>query len=373
MKINPFILERHFALYEFSVRYQLSPSDCEALKMKELLDYSDNNEKELWNNLNLGYTESKGFPKLRQSISEKYRDISAEDVITCVPEEGIFIALNSLLDRKDHVIILTPIYQSLIEIPRAIGCSITEWELQRSGRQWELDIDLLKRSIRKNTKMVIINFPHNPTGFLPSLAVFKELISIVQEKNIILFSDEMYRGLEYNQDKKLPSACEMDIKSVILSGLSKSYGLPGLRMGWLITKNQDWMVQFQLYKDYTTICGSASAEILSLIALRNSEKIIIKNREIVNQNLCLTRDFFDTHQEYIEWIEPFGSSVLFPELKSDIEDFACFCLKKYELLMITGKMFFMDGDYFRIGIGRKSFSETLKIFEKAFLDYFRNE
>ena len=176
MKINEFKLERYFAIHEFSAKFLLSPSDCESLTMKELVDKAEQDSLELWNNLKLGYTESKGHPILREEISKLYKNIKAHNVITAVPEEGIFITMNAVLEENDHVIIIDPVYQSLAEIPRSIGCSITSWRIEERDHQWYLDIGFLEKNINSKTKMLIMNFPHNPTGYLPPIEDFNKII-----------------------------------------------------------------------------------------------------------------------------------------------------------------------------------------------------
>ena len=149
MKINDFKLERYFADYEFKARHLLSSSDCESIKVTELLQMADTECLKLWHNLKLGYTETKGHPLLRKEISNLYKEISSEDIIVLAPEEGIFIAFNVILNPGDHVIVLDPSYQSLFEIPNAIGCEVTKWPIYLENNQWNLDVSFLQKSIKR--------------------------------------------------------------------------------------------------------------------------------------------------------------------------------------------------------------------------------
>ena len=137
MKISTFDLERYFAKYEFSARYLLSCSDCEPLLMSELLQMADRETRQLWENLKLGYTETYGHPLLRKTIAEIYQGTNPENVLGVVPEEGIFLVMNALLEPGDHVICTFPGYQSLYEIARSIGCKVSAWEPdERQGMEF---------------------------------------------------------------------------------------------------------------------------------------------------------------------------------------------------------------------------------------------
>ena len=163
MEIAPFQLERYFAKYEFSARYLLSSSDCEAVSMADLLAKADRDISLLWEELKLGYTESWGHPLLREAIAELYTDLEAKDVLVIVPEEGIFLSMHALLDPGDHVVCTYPGYQSLHEVARSIGCELSTWEPDE-GRGWFFNIQDLGSLMREGTKLVVVNFPHNPTG-----------------------------------------------------------------------------------------------------------------------------------------------------------------------------------------------------------------
>lgn len=215
MNLKPFKLERYFAKYEFSVKYLLSSSDCDGLSQKEVLEMADPEAKDLWDNLKLGYTESQGLPLLRQETAKLYSSINSENVLIVAPEEGIFIALNSILEKGDHVICTFPGYQSLYEVAEGIGCEVTRWKPDEE-QGWRFDPEFLTKNIKPNTKLLVFNFPHNPTGYLASRKDFDCVIEIAKEHNLYVFSDEMYRFLEYNSEDRLPSACEVYNKAVSL-------------------------------------------------------------------------------------------------------------------------------------------------------------
>jgi aspartate/methionine/tyrosine aminotransferase len=369
MQINDFNLERYFAKYEFKARHLLSSSDCESVKVSELIQMADPECLDLWQNLRLGYTETKGHPLLRKEISDLYKNIKTEDIIVMAPEEGIFIAMNVLLNPGDHVIALDPLYQSLSEIPRAIGCEVTKWPVILENNQWNLDISFLQDNIKKNTKIIIINFPHNPTGFIPEADDFKSIVEIARKNKIYLFSDEMYRYLEFSGSHRHESVCDLYDNGIVLSGLSKSFGLPGLRTGWLATRNNEILKKFENFKDYTTICNGALSEIISIIALRNKDQITGRNLDLIRENLIIVKAFFAKHKDFFSWIETKGSSVAFPILTESIpaDDFCKKLIDQKSIMLLPGSIFNYPGNHFRVGLGKKDFKEILGELD-SFLD-----
>jgi aspartate/methionine/tyrosine aminotransferase len=365
MKINDFRLERYFAAFEFNVKYMLSASDCESLEVKDLLGMADNESLDLWNNLKLGYTETKGHPVLRNEISDLYNDIGPENICVLVPEEGIFIVLNVILNSGDHVIVMDPAYQSLLEIPSAIGCEVTKWPIQLKNNKWFLDPGFLQNAIKKNTKLIIINFPHNPTGFIPDADDFNAIIETSVKNNIYLFSDEMYRHLELSKSHIYDSVADIYENGISLSGLSKSFGLPGLRTGWIAARNKELLGKIEKFKDYTTICNSAVSEILGIIALRKKDDIIATNLNLIIENIHIARDLFRSQSDLLTWIEPEGSSVAFPlmDKRFSVEEFCKKLVDQKSVLMLPASIFNYPGNHFRIGLGRKNFNEAIKVFE----------
>ena len=363
MSIKPFKLERYFARYEFNVKYLLSASDCEALSMEELLQMASEESLKLWQNLKLSYTESQGHPLLREEIARLYEHIKPEQVITAAPEEAIYITMHTLLSPGDHVIAISPAYQSLYEVARSMGCDITPWELKTAMGGWQIDINQLEKSITNRTRLLVINFPHNPTGFLPSKQEFEKIIEIAGRHKIHIFSDEMYRLLEYDAADRLPSVCDVYEQGITLSGVSKSFALPGLRLGWLATQESAWIERWLTYKDYTTICSSAPGEILGIIALQAKETIVNRNLAIVRKNLLHAEKFFSIWHQYFDWITPKGGSIAFPCWTGEktIDQFCQQVLEQYGVMIVPSSIFDYPGNHFRIGLGRENFSEALSL------------
>jgi aspartate/methionine/tyrosine aminotransferase len=364
MPIAPFELERYFALYEFKLKYLLSPSDCESLSMAELLSMASPASLELWQGLRLSYTESQGHPLLRNEVANLYQQVPPGNILIAAPEEAIFIAMQTLLRPGDQIVAIAPAYQSLHEIARSIGCEVTEWRLEPGPEgTWQLDLDQLENSLTSRTRMLVINFPHNPTGYMLSLSELEAIIRLARKHNLYLFSDEMYRLLEYEPATRLPAACDLYEKGISLSGLSKSFALPGLRIGWLATQAGALMESWLAFKDYTTICNSAPGEILGIIALQNKERIIQRNLAIIQDNIASAEEFFGRHKKQFAWFAPQAGSVAFPEWLGEmpVEKFCQEVLEQQGVMIVPGSLFGSSGNHFRIGLGRENLPEALAL------------
>ncbi len=363
MKITPFKLERYFDQYEFSTPYLLSSSDCEPFLLNELLEFADADTKKEWDKLKLGYTESKGNPKLREAITTLHTDITPDDVLVLVPEEGIFISMNILLEKGDHVITTFPGYQSLYQVASAIGCSVSKWI---PDENLEFNIEGLKSLIEDTTKLIVINFPHNPTGATVTKDALQQLVDVAREKGITIFSDEMYRFMEYDVNDRLPSVSDLYENSISLFGLSKTFGLPGLRIGWLTTQNKKFMEQLVSFKDYTTICNNAPGEHLGIIALQNKQKLIDRSLNLIQSNLKLIESFAARHKDWFLWTTPKGGSIAFPALriKGSVFDFCQELIENKGVMLLPHTVYDFDRPHVRIGFGRKNLPEVLRVFEE---------
>jgi len=371
MKLEDFKLERFFAKYEFNAQYLLCSSDCESLSVKELLELEKGSEKQL-KQLWLGYTESQGDPKLRKEISKLYKKINAKDILVFAgAEEGIFIFMNVLLKKGDNIIVQYPAYQSLYEIADSIGCKVTKWEMDDKNN-WELDIKFLKKNIKKNTKAIIINSPHNPTGYLMSKKKLDQIIKIAKQKNIYVFSDEVYRYLEYNKKDRLPAIADVYNKGISLGVMSKTFGLAGLRIGWIATKDKELFNKIASFKDFTSICNSAPSEFFSKLALKHKNYLIKRNLEIINKNLKLLDKFFKKYDYLFEWVRPKAGSIAFPRIKfkKNVEDFCIDVVNKKGILLLPGTKYDFGNKHFRIGFGRKNMPQALKKLEEYIKENF---
>jgi aspartate/methionine/tyrosine aminotransferase len=221
---------------------------------------------------------------------------------------------------------------------------------------------LLEKRITDKTRLLVINFPHNPTGFLPSRSELDALIGLARSKNIYVFSDEMYRLLEYDENQRMPAVCDLYELGISLSGMSKSLALPGLRIGWLGTSDLRLRERWIRYKDYTTICSSAPSEVLALMGLRARDKISNRNIGIILQNLKYAEGFFERHAGLFHWRPPQAGSVAFPEWRGagTVEELSQSLIEHQGVMLVAGSLFDYPDPYFRVGLGRKNFREALE-------------
>ncbi|MHC5064342.1 MAG: aminotransferase class I/II-fold pyridoxal phosphate-dependent enzyme [Planctomycetota bacterium] len=360
MKIPPFGLERFFALHEFSAPHHLCASDCEASSIAEVLAFEDG-ARERFLAHSLGYTESNGAPGLREEIAKIYTTIDPNQVLVHAGgQEAIFTFMNANLRSGDHVVVHYPCYQSLHEVPRAIGCQVDEWRA-RPENDWRLDLDELRGLLLDNTRLVVVNLPHSPTGYLMQGEEWQELMDLLRGKGILLLADEAYRGLEYEAERRLPAACDLYEGAFSLGLLSKGYGLPGLRIGWLAGSDGTVFERTAAYKDYTTICSSAPSEFLAELALRSGGELLEYNRRMLCEHLPMLDEFFREREGMFRWVRPQAGSVTFPTLLLDetVAEFCNRCLGDAGVLLLPGSLFDPDSREFRIGMGRKDFVEGL--------------
>ncbi len=370
MAITPFKLERYYSRYEFNARIMLSSSDCESLSMADLLLLASPASLEMWNSLRLGYTETQGHPTLREEVSRLYAKISPTDLMIAAPEELIYIAIQTMLEPGDHVISLSPAYQSLYEVARSIGCTVSFWPLRKSGNGWKLDPDELEGLVNPRTRLLVVNFPNNPTGFLPSVEEFDAIIQFARRHGLMIFSDEMYRLLEYRSQDRLPAICDAYEKGISLGGLSKTMALPGLRIGWLASRDNSHMERWLTFKDYTTICNSAPSEVLGIIAVQNQKKLVERSLSIIQENLRVAEEFFARHSSRFNWLPPAAGSIAFPCWlgKEPVEELCRRLVEEYSVMLVPGAMFDYAGGHFRLGLGRKNFPEGMAALEKALVE-----
>lgn len=360
MQLNPFHLERYFARHEFSAPYLLCASDCESMELGELLAMAPGAQEQLaalW----LGYTESAGGPELRQAIAALYEKIAASQVLVHAgAEEAIFNFMNIALTPGDHMIVHAPYYQSLGEVARGIGADVTEWQGD-AQRAWELDLDRLKDMLSDHTKVVVVNFPHNPTGFLPTAEFVHELSALSEQHGFVIFSDEVYRGLEMDASDRLPALADVNDRAVSLGVMSKTYGLAGLRIGWIATQNEHLLNNLATFKDYTTICNSAPSEFLATLALQHAEVIAERNRRIIRRNLDRLDLFFAGHREMFVWQRPKAGPIAFPVLlQAPVEAFCADLVERAGVLLLPGTLYGSELNAFRIGFGRENMPDALE-------------
>ncbi len=359
MKPSPFKLERYFAEYEFSVPHLLCCSDCESVSIQELLNLEPTAQ-DAFLGLHLGYTESLGGPALREAIAQLYSHNRAAHVLVHAgAEEAIFNFMHVMLDPGDHIIVHSPCYQSLADVARGIGADVTEWPAD-ADRGWALSLDFLADHIRPNTRVVVVNFPHNPTGYLPDETFVQALSVLSDQHGFVVFSDEVYRGLEYDPAHRLPAFADINPRAVSLGVMSKTYGLAGLRIGWIATRNERVFARMAQFKDYTTICNSAPSEFLAALALRHRETLVARNLAIIQTNLDRLDAFFNAYPDGFAWQKPLAGPIAFPRYRgSSIDRFCRRLVEQAGVLLLPGTLYQQNLNCFRIGFGRQDMAAGL--------------
>jgi aspartate/methionine/tyrosine aminotransferase len=360
MQLKPFRIEQYYGKHEFTAQYMLSSSDCESRTIGELLALEPDAEERLLAQ-RCGYTESPGAPGLREAISAGYQGLVPDDVLVASSaEEAIFVAYHALLRPGDHAIVETPCYESALELARSTGAEVSCWVRGFEDR-WAHDLDALKRLLRPKTKLLYINTPHNPTGTHMPRAVFDHVVELARERRLVLFSDEVYRELEHDPATRLPGACQVYERAVSLGSISKSYGLPGLRIGWLASRDRRLLQAVLELKYYTTICSSGPSEFLTALALRNRRPLLERNLGIVRRNLPLLASFIEERSDLFEWVPPTASPIGFPRLRPEV-DTQSFCeevVAATGVLLLPGTVY-DEPRHIRMGFGRENMPVALE-------------
>ncbi len=330
----------------------------------ELLDFEPgaaDKFREQW----LGYTESLGGTELRNAIRVLYQSIQADELLVHTGAgEAIFLFMHAALQPGDHVIVHWPCYQSLMEVASSLGCDVSRWTA-REQNGWALDIKELESLLRPNTKAIILNTPHNPTGYLMDRAVFEAVSAIARQAGALLFSDEVYRESEYEAKDRLPAACDLGEHGISLGVLSKTYGLAGLRVGWVATHNRKVVERMALLKDYTTICNSAPSEFLAAVALRHRQRLIDRNVGIIRRNVQTVDEFIGRHADLFQWIPPRAGSMAFPGyLGGSVDAFCDKLVREAGVMLLPGSVYDEHENHFRLGLGRDNLPEALARLEE---------
>lgn len=365
MKINDFKLECYFGKYEFTAPYLLTQSDCESMSANELLAMEPGSEEGYLNQW-LGYTETWGDPMLREQVAGLYKTMVADDVLMIHgAQEGIFGYMNVMLEEGDHMIAMYPNYQSAYEVVNSVpGCSCSMWNVRDDGEKWVIDFDELERLIRPNTKLIAVNSPNNPTGYTFTNQEIQRLCEICKKHGLYLFSDEVYKGLEMDGEKRDWVADHYE-KALSVGVMSKAYGLAGLRVGWLVSKDHDVLEKCVKFKHYMSICDSAPSEYLTKVALKHSDELLNRSKGIIEENLKLSDAFFARHKELFEKKPIQAGPVAFHKLLIDmpVQDFCQLAVDRKGVLLLPANIYGMDQPYFRMGYGRRGVAESLIQFE----------
>jgi aspartate/methionine/tyrosine aminotransferase len=360
-----FRLESRFSKWEFKARYHLTASDAESLSLRDLMAMASGAEREEFETLWLGYTETFGARDLREAIAGTFERQAASDILCFAgASEGIFAANNVILDKDSHAIVVTPNYQSHETLPLAI-CEASGVPLDPDDG-WSLDIDRVAAAVRPNTRLVTINFPHNPTGAILPLERYQALVALCRKHGIYILHDEIFNGLGPSGTKHLPFIADLYERGLSLNVMSKSYGLPGLRIGWIACQDAEILSKMERMKHYLSICNSGPSERIAKIALRNRDRLLARNCAIVDENLPKWDAFFARHRDLFDWQRPDGSCMAFPRYKGaeGVEAFASRLVEESGVLVLPSTIYSSalgptPRNRFRLGYGRIGLDEGL--------------
>ncbi|MBI80633.1 MAG: aspartate aminotransferase [Gammaproteobacteria bacterium] len=372
MKFPSFDLERIQSIYENSVEVNLTESGIEPLSLKELM-----NPKELEKllNLPLGYGYTQGTPLLRQRISNLYDGFDESNVlVTSGSSEAIFISAILTVSKGDRVVMMTPNYLSFNGVAEALGADVDYVPLIKKEK-WEWDLDCLDEKVINKTKVISICNPNNPTGSVLNLEQMLRVIEIASRVGAYLLIDEVYIGAEL-ESKRTKSFLGMYEKTIITSGLSKSYAHPGLRIGWIIS-DKSFVEEAWAIKDYTTIASSSLSQHIASKVLEPEtiSKLRLRTKELLNKNLETFSKWILPYSNHLSFLKPEAGGFAFIKYDMDINstDLVHDLRKNEGVFIVPGDNFGMDG-YFRVGLGHESigFNKGLNLLSKGLTRIFPN-
>ncbi len=351
MKIEIFKMERMQSTWENVVDYNLSESGVQPLTIDELVSQD---ELEEIKTIGLGYSQTNGTPELRQEIARVYPEVNTEQIlVTAGSSEANYLLMWSLIDPGDEVVFELPNYMQMWGLLHAFGARVKSFYL-REELNWSPDLDELEKLITDKTKLIILTNPNNPTGAVLEEEVMKEIVNLARKRGAWLLADEVYQGAE-RFGGRTSSFWGKYEKVLVVNGLSKAYGLPGLRIGWVVGP-ENFVMKLWPYHDYTTISPSVLSDRLARIALSSSnrEKILKRTRDILNRNFPLLEDWLKKQNGIFQFVPPRAGAIAFVRYNMDINstELVNRLIQEKSVLLVPGDHFEMD--YFlRFGYGEE--------------------
>ena len=326
-------------------------------------------------NLVLFYGDHKGKKELREHIASEHGLNLDQVLVTPGAATALFIVSTTLLEKGSPLLVARPNYATNLETPRLIGAEISYIELKFENR-FELDIEFLTKKIEKKNCLVSLTYPHNPTGVTLKPEQLFRIVELIEKNNCILLIDETYREMSF--EERPPPAASLSDRIISISSMSKSFGLPGIRIGWIICKNKYWMESFLAAKEQICITNSVIDEEIALHYLRNKQALLNPVLERIKRNFNLLTEFMNG-QKCLDWVPPGGGCVSFPRFrepeKFDMDRFHEILLNDYATYIGKGSWFEMDSRYMRIGYGweqpqklSKGLENILKALDRSRID-----
>jgi aspartate/methionine/tyrosine aminotransferase len=357
-KIEPFALERWMTAHEMNVNYDIAESGICPLTARELLAMQSPGEREAslqrLLDLPLGYSEARGTLELRSLLAGTYAACSPENIlVTTGAIEANYLLFNVLLNPGDHVIAPYPAYQQLYSVPRALGCEVDLWEI-RPETGFRYDVGDLEHLLRPDTRLIVVNSPHNPTGAMLSAEDARRVYELAESVGARILSDEAYRWLTIPGGEALPPPMyNLGPLASSVGTLSKPFGLPGLRLGWMAAP-EDVAAQCWGLRDYVSLSPGRLNDALAVVAMRNRQQVLERNAEIVAANLATANAWFEAHAEIVSWRPPRAGllALLHYRLRIPSLELANKLAEEYSVMLAPGSAFGFE-QYLRIGIGQR--------------------
>jgi len=337
-------LEDWFDTHQYEIEYDVGESAVRYLRFDELnVDLAA---------LPLRYGYHRGRPELRQQIASQYEGLDADQVmVTNGASEANFAVVAALVEPGDHVIVEHPNYPSLYEVPRSLGCDVSLFRLRRD-RQFRPDLSELESLITRDTKLISLTHPNNPTGSMISDDELGEAVSLAESHGVYLLFDETYRELAFGE--RLPGAASLSPRVISISSMSKSYGLPGIRIGWLATKSHEILDAALAIREQVSITNGAVSEAIALSVLQRKDEFIRRARRHTSANIALVRSWMASRDD-VAWVPPQAGVVALPWIVSedvaDPDSVYRRLVEHYKTFVIPGRCFELDNHFFRLGYG----------------------
>jgi aspartate/methionine/tyrosine aminotransferase len=358
VKIDPFLLERWMTRHETRVRYDIAESGILPLSTNDLLDFEPVDRRaatlERLLALPLGYSEARGTEALREQIAATYARGDGEHVlVTTGAIEANFLLFNQLLEPGDHVVAPYPAYQQLYTVPAAIGCDVSHWKVgPETGYRY--DVDALERLVTSKTRLIVVNTPHNPTGAMLPPEAARRVYAIAESVGAWVLGDEAYRWLAVpGGDAFAPPFFDLGPRGLSVGTLSKPFGLPGLRIGW-IAGPPDLVRQCWGLRDYITLSPGKLSDALAQLALTHRDAIVARNTRIIEANLDTASRWIAGRADVLSWTPPRGGLLALLKYELDIPslELADTLAEEYSVMLAPGSAFGYEG-HLRLGIGQR--------------------
>jgi len=355
MRLIPFALERWMTTYETRVEYDLAESGIHPLTTAELLAFDPEPDRRMHELLAvpLNYSEARGTHELRERIAETYHAVTADDVlVTTGAIEANYLLFNTLLQPGDRVVSVYPAYQQLYTVPEAIGCEVARLEL-REENGYRYDLDALERLVDERTRMIVVNTPHNPTGAAMTAAECARVYALAESVGAYILADEAYRWLTVDDAPLPPPFRDLGPRAISVGTLSKPFGIPGLRLGWMAT-TAEIAERCWSYRDYTSLSPGGLSDYLACRTFANREAILARTHAISAENLKTLRAFIAERADLFSWVEPHGGllGLLRYHLDLPSESVANRLAEEESVMLAPGSAFGMEGRL-RIGLGTR--------------------